>query len=57
MAVGLAGSMVFCETFPSHDMARKAAESAAKEQAVPGETTGISYEDQDGALARRNIGR
>jgi hypothetical protein len=39
---------VFSETFPSHDMAREAAESAAKEQAVPGETTGISYEDQDG---------
>jgi hypothetical protein len=39
---------VFSETFPSHDLARKAAERAAKEQAVPGETTGISYEDKDG---------
>ena len=32
---------VFSETFPSHDLARKAAERAAKEQVVPGETTGI----------------
>ena len=39
---------VFSETFPSHDLARKAAERAAKEQSVPGETTGISYEDKDG---------
>jgi hypothetical protein len=39
---------VFSETFPSHDMARKAAELAAKEQIVPGETTLISYEDKDG---------
>jgi hypothetical protein len=39
---------VFSETFPSHDLARKAAERAAKEQGVPGETTGISYEDKDG---------
>ena len=38
----------FSETFPSHDMARRAAERAAKEQVVPGETTGISYEDKDG---------
>ena len=39
---------VFSETFPSHDLARKAAERAAKEQVVPGETTGIQYEDKDG---------
>jgi hypothetical protein len=39
---------VFSETFPSHDLARKAAERVAKEQVVPGETTGISYEDKDG---------
>ena len=32
---------VFSETFPSHDLARKAAERAAKEQEVPGETTGL----------------
>jgi len=39
---------VFSETFPSHDMARRAAEHAAREQVVPGATTGISYEDKDG---------
>ena len=30
---------VFSEAFPSHDLARKAAERAAKEQVVPGDTT------------------
>jgi hypothetical protein len=44
---------VFSETFPSHDLARKAAERAAKEQVVPGETTGISYEDKAGTLKWR----
>jgi hypothetical protein len=39
---------VFSETFPSHDMARRAAERAAREQGVPGDTTGIEYEDKDG---------
>jgi Uncharacterized protein conserved in bacteria (DUF2188) len=39
---------VFSETFPSHGMARKAAEQAAKEQLLPGETAHISYEDKDG---------
>ena len=39
---------VFSETFPSHDAARKAAERAAGEQVVPGETTAISYEDKAG---------
>jgi hypothetical protein len=39
---------VYSETFPSHDKARSAAERAAKEQSVPGNTTGISYEDQKG---------
>jgi hypothetical protein len=39
---------VFSETFQSHDLARKAAERAAKEQIVPGVTTGISYEDESG---------
>jgi hypothetical protein len=39
---------VFSETFPSHDLARTAAERAAKEQAVAGDTTGISYEDKEG---------
>ncbi len=39
---------VYSETFSSHDLARKAAERAAQEQAVAGETTGISYEDKQG---------
>jgi hypothetical protein len=39
---------VFSETFPSPDMTRRAAERAAKEQVVPGDTTGILYEDKDG---------
>jgi len=39
---------VFSETFPTHDMARRTAERAASEQAVPGDTTGISYEDKEG---------
>ena len=39
---------VFSEPFPSHDMARAAAERAAREQIVPGDTTPISYEDNDG---------
>jgi hypothetical protein len=38
----------YSETFPSHDLARKAAERAAKEQGVPGEATIISYEDKQG---------
>jgi len=32
---------VFSEPFPSQDEARAAAERAAQEQTVPGETTGI----------------
>ncbi|MDB5596066.1 MAG: hypothetical protein JWM36_3027 [Hyphomicrobiales bacterium] len=36
------------ETFPSHDAARKAAERAAREQGIPGDETGITYEDKDG---------
>jgi len=39
---------VFSETYPSHDAARQAAERAAKEQVLPGEATGISYEDEEG---------
>ena len=38
----------FSETFPSHDAARRAAERAAGEQVVRGETTAISYEDKAG---------
>lgn len=39
---------VFSETFQTHDLARRAAERAAREQVVPGATTGITYEDKDG---------
>ena len=39
---------VFSETFPSHDLARRAAERAAQEQVMAGETTLISYEDEEG---------
>jgi cytochrome c biogenesis protein ResB len=38
----------FSETFPSHESARKAAQHAAEEQAAPGESTRISYEDKQG---------
>jgi hypothetical protein len=38
----------FSETFASHDAARKAAELAAKEQAVPGDSGQISFEDKQG---------
>ncbi|MDO9442904.1 MAG: DUF2188 domain-containing protein [Beijerinckiaceae bacterium] len=37
------------ETFPTHDLARRAAERAAREQHVPGEETGILYPDEDGS--------
>jgi hypothetical protein len=39
---------VYSETFPSHALARKAGERAAREQMVAGDTAGISYEDKDG---------
>ncbi len=39
---------VFSETFSSHNLAREAAERAAKEQGIPGDTTEISYEDKKG---------
>ncbi len=39
---------VFSETYPSHEAARAAAERAAAEQRVGGETTEIEYEDADG---------
>ena len=39
---------VYSETFPSQIEARKAAERAAREQRLPGETTEISYEDEKG---------
>jgi hypothetical protein len=40
---------VFSETYPSHDAARHAAEIAAAEQGVGGDTAGIVYEDAKGA--------
>jgi hypothetical protein len=39
---------VFSETYRTHDEARRAAEIAAAEQGVGGETTGIVYEDAAG---------
>ena len=39
---------VLSETFPTHDLARKAADRAAGEQRLPGETTDIEYEDSRG---------
>jgi hypothetical protein len=39
---------VISETFPRRDLARRAAERAAAEQQVGGETTDISYEDSQG---------
>jgi hypothetical protein len=38
----------FSEPFATHDAARQAAERAAKEQSVPGQTASISYEDPQG---------
>ncbi|HTR12947.1 MAG TPA: DUF2188 domain-containing protein [Roseiarcus sp.] len=38
----------FSETYPSHDLARAAAERAASEQRLSGETTDIQYEDDKG---------
>jgi hypothetical protein len=39
---------VYSETFPTHDLARKTAERVAGEQHVPGSTTAISWEDENG---------
>ena len=39
---------VFSETFANHAEARAAAERAAQEQRVAGETTDIAYEDLQG---------
>jgi hypothetical protein len=38
----------FSETYLTHDIARAAAEEAAREQTQPGEATGISYDDPAG---------
>lgn len=49
MAVGPIALMVSSRRlFPSRDAALRAAERAAAEQRVPGQTTGISDEDEDG---------
>ncbi len=45
---GVSKTRVTGFTLPSHDEARRAAERAAKEQVVPGDTTDISYEDKEG---------
>ena len=39
---------VFSETFPTHEAARRAAQLAAEEQHVPGDSTTISWEDENG---------
>ena len=39
---------VFSETYPSHDTALAAARTAAAEQAAPGETAAIEYQDASG---------
>ncbi len=38
----------YSETYPTHDAASKAAHKAAHEQQLPGATTGITYEDEQG---------
>jgi hypothetical protein len=47
---------VFSETFRSHDEAHQAAELAAREQEVPGETTDISWEDERGRWHNETAG-
>ena len=39
---------VYSETFPSHDLAAAAAHRAAEEQAMPGRTAAIQYQDSEG---------
>ena len=38
----------YSETFPNEEAARKAALDAAREQAIPGKTGGIVFEDSSG---------
>jgi hypothetical protein len=38
----------FSETFPTHDHALRAAETASAEQQIAGSSDGIRYEDADG---------
>ena len=47
----------FSETFASHDAALKAAQRAAGEQRVSGETEGITYEDKNAVLASGSLVR
>jgi len=42
----------FSETFPTHAAALKAAQAAAAEQRVPGQTEEIEYEDEAGKWHR-----
>ncbi|WP_230534409.1 DUF2188 domain-containing protein [Microvirga roseola] len=39
---------VYSEPYPTYDEARSAAERAAAEQKVPGETAAIEYQGEDG---------
>jgi len=39
---------VFSEPFPTHNAAREAAQRAAAEQHITGDTTAISWEDENG---------
>ena len=45
---------VFSETFPSRDDAYRAADRAAREQRISGETTDIEFEDADGSWHREH---
>jgi hypothetical protein len=38
----------YSETFRTHDEARSAAERAAREQQIPGQSTDIAWEDERG---------
>jgi hypothetical protein len=40
---------VFSEAFPTHDAAKAAARHVAAEQRVPGESTYIEYQAEDGS--------
>jgi hypothetical protein len=44
------------ETYPSRDLAHKAAAAAAGEQRTPGETTSIEYETPDGKWREERAG-
>ncbi len=39
---------VFSERYATHGEAREAAERAAAEQRIPGETAGIAFQDENG---------